>query len=116
MKEYNAAGGYKGQPVQLVIYDDETKPAKGVENTTRLIARDRVCTVIGPVNSGVALAMIDIVQKQKIPLMVPIPTAENIITRYAKEPKHYIFRVTLNDGIQTQFMIDYIKKKFTRVG
>ena len=106
--EFNAAGGYKGQKVELVIYDDETKPAKGVENVTRLITRDRVCAIIGPANSGVALAVIDIAQKQKIPLMVPLPTAEMIIGRYAKEPKHYIFRVSLNDGIQTQFMIDFI--------
>ena len=115
--EFNAAGGYKGQKIELVIYDDETKPAKGVENITRLITRDRVCAVIGPANSGVALAVIDIAQKQKIPLMVPLPTSEMIIGRYAKEPKHYIFRVSLNDGIQTQFMIDYIKrKKLTRIG
>ncbi len=117
VKEYNAAGGYKGQKVELVIYDDETKPAKGVENTIRMITRDRVFAIIGPANSGVALAVIDIAQKQKMPLMVPLPTAEDILGRYAKEPKHYIFRVTLNDGIQTKFMFDYIKKKgFTRVG
>ena len=116
VSEYNAAGGYKGQKVELVTYDDETKPAKGVENTIRLISRDRVFAIIGPANSGVALAMIDIVQKQKMPLMVPLPTSEGIIGRYAKEPKHYIFRVTLNDGIQTQFMIDYIREKnFKRV-
>jgi branched-chain amino acid transport system substrate-binding protein len=42
VKEYNAKGGYKGQPVQVVVYDDETKPQKGVENVTRLITRDRV--------------------------------------------------------------------------
>ena len=116
MKEYNAAGGYKGKKVELVIYDDETKPAKGVENVIRLISRDRVFAIVGPANSGVALAIIDIAQKQKMPLMVPLPTSEGIIGRYAKEPKHYIFRVSLNDGIQTQFMIDYIKeKKFKRV-
>jgi branched-chain amino acid transport system substrate-binding protein len=116
VKEYNAAGGYKGQKVELVIYDDETKPAKGVENAIRLITRDRVFAIVGPANSGVALAMIDVAQKQKMPLMVPLPTSEGIIGRYAKEPKHYIYRVTLNDGIQTQFIIDYIKKKnFKRV-
>ena len=44
--EFNAAGGYKGQKVELVIYDDETKPAKGVENVTRLITRDRGIEVV----------------------------------------------------------------------
>src|SRR5690349_939576 len=87
LKEYNARGGYKGQPVEAVVYDDETKPAKGVENVTRLITRDKVFAIIGPVNSGVALAIIDIAQKNGIPLMDTIATAEPIIQRYQSAPK-----------------------------
>ena len=49
--------------------------------------------------------------------MDTIATAEEIIKRYAKAPKNYIFRVSLNDGIQTSFMIDYIQKKgYKRIG
>ncbi len=49
--------------------------------------------------------------------MDTIATAEEITKRYAKEPKNYTFRVSLNDGIQTSFMIDYIQKKsYKRIG
>ena len=107
----------KGQKVEAVIYDDETKPAKGVENVTRLITRDKVFAIVGPVNSGVALAIIDIAQKNQMPLIDTIATAEQIIERYQNAPKSYIFRVSLNDGIQTSFMIDYIKsRKYQRIG
>jgi branched-chain amino acid transport system substrate-binding protein len=117
LKEYNDKGGYKGQKVEAVIYDDETKPAKGVENVTRLITRDRVFALVGPVNSGVALAIIDIAQKNQIPLMDTIATAEQIIERYQNAPKNYIFRVSLNDGIQTSIMLDYINaRKYQRIG
>jgi branched-chain amino acid transport system substrate-binding protein len=117
LKEYNDKGGYKGQKVEAVIYDDETKPAKGVENVTRLITRDKVFAIVGPVNSGVALAIIDIAQKNQMPLIDTIATAEQIIERYQNAPKNYIFRVSLNDGIQTSFMIDYIKsRKYQRIG
>src|SRR5262249_55506636 len=117
LKEYNDKGGYKGQKVEAVIYDDETKPAKGVENVTRLITRDRVFALVGPVNSGVALAIIDIAQKNQLPLMDTIPTAEQITERYQTAPKNYIFRVSLNDGIQTSIMIDYINaRKYQRIG
>ena len=52
-----------------------------------------------------------------MPIMDTIATAEPIIERYAKAPKSYIFRVSLNDGIQTSFMIDYIQKKgYKRIG
>jgi len=117
LKEYNDKGGYQSKPVEAVIYDDETKPAKGVENVTRLITRDKVFAIVGPVNSGVALAIIDIAQKNQIPMMDTIATAEQIIERYQNAPKNYIFRVSLNDGIQTSFMIDYIKdRKYQRIG
>jgi branched-chain amino acid transport system substrate-binding protein len=117
LKEYNDNGGYQGQKVEAVIYDDETKPAKGVENVTRLITRDKVFAIIGPVNSGVGLAIIDIAQKNQIPLIDTIATAEQIIERYQNAPKNYIFRISLNDGIQTSFMIDYIKsRKYQRIG
>ena len=117
LKEYNAKGGYKGQKVEAVIYDDETKPAKGVENVTRLITRDKVFAIVGPVNSGVALAIIDIAQRNQMPLMDTIATAEPIIQRYQNAPKSYIFRVSLNDGIQTSFMIAHIQqKRYQRIG
>jgi branched-chain amino acid transport system substrate-binding protein len=117
LKEYNDNGSYQGQKVEAVIYDDETKPAKGVENVTRLITRDKVFAIVGPVNSGVGLAIIDIAQKNQIPLIDTIATAEQIIERYQNAPKNYIFRVSLNDGIQTSFMIDYIKsRKYQRIG
>lgn len=117
LEEYNAKGGYKGQKVEAVVYDDETKPARGVENVTRLITRDKVFAIVGPVNSGVALAIIDIAQKMEMPLMDTIATAEPIIQRYQNAPKNYIFRASLNDGIQTSFMIDHIqKKKYQRIG
>ena len=117
LKEYNAKGGYKGQKVEAVIYDDETKPAKGVENVTRLITRDKVFAIVGPINSGVALAIIDVAQRSQMPLMDTVATSELIIQRHQNAPKSYIFRVSLNDGIQTSFMIDHIKKKhYQRVG
>jgi ABC-type branched-subunit amino acid transport system substrate-binding protein len=47
LKEYNDKGGYKGQKVEAVIYDDETKPAKGVENVTRLIPATRSSPLSG---------------------------------------------------------------------
>jgi branched-chain amino acid transport system substrate-binding protein len=117
LKEYNDRGGYNGKKVELVIYDDETKPAKGIENITRLITRDKVFGIVGPINSGVALAVIDIVQKQQMPIIVATPTSEPIITRYENAPKSYTFRTALNDGAQTSLIIDYIKKRgYERIG
>ena len=117
LEEYNERGGYKGQKVDAVIYDEETKPEIGVENVRRLITRDGVFALVGPISSGVALAVIDIAQTNGIPLVVPLATAEQVIERYRNAPKNYVFRVSLNDGIQTAIMIDHIKaRNYQRIG
>ena len=69
VKEYNARGGYKGKPVQLVIYDDEGNPKRAVEVFTRLLTQEKVNVVIGTTNSGNVLAVMHLNQQQKIPLM-----------------------------------------------
>ena len=49
--------------------------------------------------------------------MDPAATAEQVIERYQAAPKSYIFRVSLNDGIQTSFMIDHIRNRnYQRIG
>jgi len=111
IKEYNEKGGYQGHPVVGVIYDDETQPAKGVQNTTRLVTLDKVIGVIGPVNSGVALATIDITQRYQIPHIISIATAVPLTQRYKSAPKNYIFHLSLVDSAQIALMIDYVKKK-----
>jgi branched-chain amino acid transport system substrate-binding protein len=115
--EYNAKGGYRGAPIALAVYDDETKPAKGVENVGRLIGRDHVFAIVGPVNSGVALAIIDLAQKHRVVLMDTIATAEPIVARYQGAPRNYIFRVSLNDGVQTAIMLDHAhRRQRARIG
>lgn len=111
IKEYNEQGGYQGHPVIGVVYDDETQPAKGVQNTTRLITLDKVIGVIGPVNSGVALATIDITQRYEIPHIISIATAVPLTQRYKNAPKNYIFHLSLVDSAQIALMIEYVKKK-----
>src|SRR5712691_13305270 len=56
VKDYNAKGGYKSKPVELVVYDDEANPQRAVELVTRLITQDKVPVIIGTVNSGNVLA------------------------------------------------------------
>jgi branched-chain amino acid transport system substrate-binding protein len=117
LKEYNAKGGYKGQKVEGILYEDEGKPAKGVENITRLITRDKVFGVLGAVASGVTLAMIDVAQKYEVPLISPISTAPPVTERFMNEPKNYIFRTSLVDSAQISLILDYLQKKgYRKIG
>jgi branched-chain amino acid transport system substrate-binding protein len=111
VKRYNEKGGYKGQKVNLIIYDTEGKPPKAVENITRLITRDKCFALLGATASGETLAVIDIAQENEVPLIVPVSTAAEVIQRHANKPKMYIYRVSLVDTYQISLILDYIQAK-----
>lgn len=115
-KEYNAAGGYKGKPVTLITYDDEANPKRAVEMATRLITYDKVVAMMGTVSSGNVLAFMHLNQKSQIPLMAGPSIASPITDRYKNEPKNYIFRGSMREEYQVNAILDYVTKKFKKIG
>ena len=45
-EQVNAKGGIDGQPLELVIYDNESNPEKSSNNARKLIRRDKVTAMI----------------------------------------------------------------------
>lgn len=109
--EFNRAGGYNGQQVRLVTYDDEAKPDKSVESIQRLINQDKAVAIVGPANSGNALAHIEIVQKAGVPEVIPVATATDITLKYKGEPKNYIFRTSMVDSAQVAVMLKHLQAR-----
>lgn len=116
IKEYNAAGGYKGQPVKLVVYDDEADPKRAVELATRLIVRDNVVAMMGTCSSGNVLAFMHLNKEHRIPLMAGPAVASPITERYRHDPKNYIFRGSMREEDQINAILDYATKKFKKIG
>ncbi len=104
VEEINWKGGLLGRPIELVERDDEANPDKGRAHAQDLIEKAKVAATIGSCNTGVVLKTIDLYQKAKIPLLVPVATGVAITTTYAGEPEHYIFRTSANDEIQAQLV------------
>ena len=71
---YMAKIGLKagGREIQLLKEDTEAKPDVGLTKIKKLIERDRVDFVVGPVNSVVAIAIRNYVHEQGVPLIVPV--------------------------------------------
>lgn len=110
LKEFNDAGGYQGRKGEWIFYD-EVKADKAVANVKRLIEQDKVVAILGPVNSGNALAFIPIAQKSQVPVIVPISTSVQVVTSFAKEPKNYIFRTSMPDDGQAEVLFKYAQKQ-----
>lgn len=110
IEDLNKAGGLLGRKVVGVIRDDLGTPPKSIQNMTELIDNEKVHAVVGPANSGNALAWLHLPQQRKVPVVVPIATGTEITTRYAKEPQNYLFRISMVDREQVALLAAYAVK------
>jgi branched-chain amino acid transport system substrate-binding protein len=111
--EINAAGGILGRPVELLTRDTASDPTKAVNFAQQLAFSDKVHFIIGPVNSGEALATTPILARAGVPNLVI--GAVDQLTDPSKYPR--AFRV-INTNMQwisaaNRYAIDSLKR--TRV-
>ncbi len=68
-KEINAGGGILGRPVEVIYEDDKTDPAAALDAAHKLIERDGVLAVIGPITSRNLDAIVPVAESLKTPLL-----------------------------------------------
>jgi urea transport system substrate-binding protein len=95
VNEINAAGGVLGgHKLELVIEDNKTDPKTAAEKTKKLILRDKVTAVLGPITSANRNAMIPFINKYKTPLLYATDYEGEACSRYlfcySAIPDHYI--------------------------
>ena len=67
-----------GREIEWVAVDDESDPAKAPANVNKLVVGDKVDILTGPVHSGVAMAMMQIVRQEKTMTIVTNAGAQPI--------------------------------------
>lgn len=110
-KEINDVGGVGGRKIELVERDDKAKPDVGVAIAEELVNKEKVLATIGYCNSGVAAKAIDVYQKAKVPLIIPVATGTAITKKFASEPENYVFRVAMPDEKQVDFILQELVEK-----
>lgn len=109
--QINAAGGLlNGRKLELVRRDDESNPAKGVVAARELIFKEKVAVIFGGLDTPVSMAIVPLVNQEKIPFMGPW-AAGTPITNNGANP-NFVFRVSAVDEIVDQGMVDYVQKTF----
>ncbi|HHY47290.1 MAG TPA: ABC transporter substrate-binding protein [Firmicutes bacterium] len=84
-----------GRPVKLVVVDNKTDRVEAANATSRLIEKEKVVAIIGPMISGNMLAAGPIAEKYGIPIIGPSTT--NPLTTQGKQ---YVFRACFIDPFQ----------------
>lgn len=78
VKEVNAAGGVKGQQIELIHYDGKSQLADIANAAQRLVHQDQVTAMIGVADSGFFLASAPIAQDAGIPYLDTGGTVPNL--------------------------------------
>ena len=105
IEELNAKGGVLGRKLVLVRRDDESSPPKGLAAARELISNEKVAALFGGIDSPVSLAIIPVVNKEKVPFMGVWAAATNI-TKNGANP-NYVFRVSAQDDLVDVKLIKY---------
>src|SRR5215510_11998623 len=109
--EINAKGGLLGgRKLELVQRDDESNPPKGLTAARELIFKEKVAAIFGGIDTPVAMAMVPILNKEKM-IHMGVWAAGTGITRNGASP-NYIFRVSAVDALVDVKLLDYANKKF----
>ncbi len=108
--ELNAKGGVLGRKFELVRRDDEATPAKGVIAARELIFKEKVTVLFGGLDTPVSMAIVPIVNAEKVPFMGPW-AAGTAITQNKANP-NFVFRVSAVDEIVDKAMLQYAQKNF----
>lgn len=106
VKEANEKGGINGQKLEAVIYDTGGDATKAVQLATKLIKDDKVSVIIGPSTTGESMAVIPVVEKEKIPL---ISCAAGI--KITDPVKQWVFKTPANDHVAAEKILNYMTSK-----
>jgi len=93
--QINKAGGINGRPLELIIGDTESDPAKAATIAKKFIHSDKVAAIIGEVISSDTLAGVPIAERAQIPNISPTATSP-LVT----QNRRYAFRAAYVDNLQ----------------
>lgn len=106
VKEANEKGGVNGQKLEVIIYDTGGDATKAVQLATKLIKDDKVSVIIGPSTTGESMAVIPVVEKERVPL---ISCAAGI--KITDPAKHWVFKTPANDHVAAEKILNYMASK-----
>ncbi len=108
VEELNAKGGILGKKVELVIADDEGKPAAGVIAIKKMIATEKVSAVVGLWHSSVAVAQAKVAIQMQVPIMLHYSWTDDLTAGHSD----YVYRVGPFNAQIAQLALPYIEKNF----
>jgi branched-chain amino acid transport system substrate-binding protein len=110
--DINKNGGINGQQVELIVKDSAGNAESALSFAKQLIEEENVVAIIGPTTSGETMAIKDLCESSKVPL-ISCAAAETIVNPQA----HYVFKTPQKDSDVVKWIFNSMKeKKITKIG
>lgn len=93
VEEINKKGGLLGRKVELIVRDGKLRPEIGAREMKELILNEKIDLAIGPVSSGVGLAVSELAKEHKIPICMHTSNTERITV---ERGHRYVFQLVPN--------------------
>jgi branched-chain amino acid transport system substrate-binding protein len=108
----NAAGGVRGRPITLVLYDDASDTTQARTFALRLVNQDKVTALIGGTSTGGTMSVLPVAEDAEIPF-ISMAGALTIVDPVKK----WVFKTPATDRIAAQRTFQQMKAKgITKVG
>jgi len=112
IEKINKAGGVLGKKLQLIAYDTRADATEAVNVTKRLVSQDKVSAIIGPGQSGVAIAMTSVTEPGKVPFLATTATNPKVtVDDKTNKVRDYAFRTCFIDPFQGTVAAQFASKE-----
>jgi branched-chain amino acid transport system substrate-binding protein len=114
--QINKAGGINGRPLELIIGDTESDPAKAATIAKKFIFADKVAAIIGPTTTASGMQVKKIVEEAGIPTFMCVG-GDPVIEGGKFGPFTYVFKSPQRSSVAIKRLFTYLKeKKLTKLG
>jgi branched-chain amino acid transport system substrate-binding protein len=94
-----------GKPIELIYYDDQSKPDQAVQGVAKLVDQDHTPLILGAYSSESTRAIVPRVTQKQVPLLMPTATADNVM----ESNSPWIFRICAGSGAYATATLDFLK-------
>jgi branched-chain amino acid transport system substrate-binding protein len=110
--ELNEDGGVLDRPVEFIARDSQARPEEGVAQARDLVLDEEIDMLLGPVSSGVALAISEVVHDHEVPFIVHTSNTDAL----TNEDWHEFYAsVVPNTGMEARAQgVDLAESEFTQ--
>lgn len=106
----NKEGGINGRPIELIVGDTESDPAKAAVIAKKFIFSDKVAAIIGPTSTAEGMSVKKIVEEAGVPIFMTVG-GDPVIMGGNFGAYTYVFKSPQRSSTAAQKLYGYLKAK-----